>query len=360
MQNLRLELPYKGSCGKLITATFILAICLFSFTANSQSYSSNFPDPSGNFTATAPSGSGCLAPTLNNPSAIADADLNNYVSISGLINAPLTCTDAFYSIRAKLNFPSGTTFAPAGYAAGFRVQFSSVVSLSLLQSNITLRTYLAGTPRETINGATILNLSLLSGGGVVPLYFNATQTFDEVELVINSAVLPLNVGVDYRVYNAFGSIEVLPVSFGNVTATIKSGSLYVDWNTQSEDNNDKFIVQASSNGQAWTDLGTVVSKALNGKSSIDLKYSFSMPWTSTLMASFGVLGLLLMPAFRNRWAKVAIVLVAALMIASCAKERDGFSDLEKNGRDSNPVYVRVAQIDKDGKISYSQAVVAKR
>lgn len=360
MQNLKLKL--KQLTNKVCANVFVVILAsafLFSSPVNAQSYSSNFADPSGNFTASAPSG-GCIAPTLNDPSNVADADLNNYLSITGLLNAPLTCTSPLYSIRAKLNFPQGTTFAPAGYSAGFRVQFSSVLSLSVLQSNITLRTYLAGSPRETVNGATLLNLSLLSGGGIVPLYFTATQTFDEVELIINSAVLPLNVGVDYRVYSAFGSIDVLPVSFGNVNAKIQSGSLYVDWNTQSEDNNDKFIVQASNNGQTWTDLGTVRSKATNGKSGGDLKYSFSMPWTGTLMAGFGLLGLLLVPALRNRWFKAAMVLAAVLMIASCAKERDGFGDLQNEDNGGKPLYIRVAQVDKDGKVSYSQAVIAKR
>lgn len=360
MQHLKLEQLFKGSNSKLFVVTLLCFTCLFSTRLNAQSYTSNFTNPTGNFSATSPSGASCIAPTLNDAANVADADLNNYLSISGLINSPLTCTDALYSIRAKLNFPNGTTFAPVGYAAGFRVQFSSVLSLSLLQSNITLRTYLAGVPRETVNGATILNLSLLSGGAIVPLYFNAAQTFDEVELIINSAVLPLNVGVDYRVYSAFGSIDVLPVSFGNVSAKIQSGNLSVDWNTQSEDNNDKFIVQASSNGKTWTDLGTVVSKAANGKSSVDLKYNFITPWTGTLMAGFGLLGLLLMPAFRNRWLKAAMVLIVVAMFAACAKEKDGVGNLEGESDGTNSVYVRVAQVDKDGKTSYSQIVVAKR
>ncbi len=339
--------------------TTVWIICIFSLNANAQNYTSNFADPAGNFSATAPSGGTCVAATLNGASNVADADLNNYVSISGLLNAPLTYTDPLYAIRAKLNFPQGTTFAPAGYFAGFRVQFSSVLSVSLLQSNLSLRTYLGGVLRETITGANIVNISLLASTDVVPLYFISTQTFDEVELIINGAVLPLDVALDYRIFSAFGSIEVLPVSFGNVSAKLQSGQLNVAWNTLSESNNDRFLIQGATDGQTWVDLGTVASKAVNGQSSTNLSYSFTMPWSGTLMAGVGLLGLFLLPAVRNRWLKAAMVLFAVVLLVSCAKENNGIAELERNGASIKPLYVRVVQVDKDGKMSYSQAVVAK-
>lgn len=340
------------------TAAFLL-VTFISFGAFAQSYTSTFTDPTGNYSTSSPSGGTCVAATLNNASAVADDIPGNYISITGLLNATILCTDPLYSIRAKLNLPSGTTSAPVGYSAGFNVQFNSVLSLSLLESNITLRTYLGNTVQQTVTGGSLLNLSLLSSSGIVPIYFTASQPFDEVELIINGSVLPLEVALDYRIYNAFGTIEVLPVNFGSVAAKIQSGNLNVDWNTISETNNDRFVVQGSKDGKAWIDLGTVATKASGGRSSATINYSFSTPWSGSMIAGFGLLGLLLLPAVRSRLLRVGMLVLVLAAVISCAKEKDGFNELEGSGTSQRPLYVRVAQIDKDGTTTYSGVVTAK-
>ncbi|RYG21109.1 MAG: hypothetical protein EOO07_03465 [Chitinophagaceae bacterium] len=343
----------------LKAAVFSLAL-FFSFGTYAQTYISDFANPAGNFSTMAPSGALCLAPSLTDGSNVADASQTNYTRISGAVGAALACDNPYYSIRAKLNFPSGTTFAPAGFNAGFRVQFSSVASIALLQSNIRLRTYLAGIPRETVTGASIANVALLQNTGIVPLSFVTTQTFDEVELELNTALIPITLFLDYRIYNAFGSISVLPVGFGNLSAKIQSGNLNVNWNTVSEKNNDRFIVQGSNDGKTWMDLGTVATKASGGNSTTAIDYSFSTPWSGTVMAGFGLLGLLLLPAVRSRFLKVVMLVLVMAAVVSCAKEKDGFNELEGSGTSQRPLYVRVAQIDKDGATTYSDAVTAKR
>lgn len=362
MQNSRLHsvgVPLVYS--QLSKSTIItLIVSLLTFGAFAQTYTSNFTTPAGNFGSASPSGALCIAPTLANAANVADASTTNYAGLTGLLSVTLLCDNPVYSIRAKLNLPTGTAFLPAGSIAGFRVQMATLVSVSLLQSNMSIRTYLAGSLRETITGANILNISLLSNASPVNLQSATTLSFDEVELVFNSAIIPLNVILDYRFYNAYGTVSVLPVSFGEVTANIASGRLNVNWKTVSEKDNEKFIIQASANGKSWTDVGTVVSKSTNGNSSIALDYNFSTAWSNTVLAGFGLLGLLLLPAARNKWMKLAVLVLAVSAIASCAKDNDVLNDSENGSSGSGAVYVRVAQVDKDGTSTHSDAVVAKR
>jgi energy-converting hydrogenase Eha subunit A len=343
----------------------MLALALLtSFSiAKAQIYTSSFPAPipAGSYSSVSPSGVGCLAPTLTNVEFIADANTANYASITGLLSAPLACTSPTYSIRAKLNFNGAVTAAPIGYQAGFRVSLNNVIALNVLQSNITLRTYLGGVQQQSITGANILGLSLLTPNTPTNIYFTAATTFDEVELVFNTSVISIGLALDYRIYNAFGAAPgTLPVTFNGLSAKIQGGNLMVDWNTESEKDNDKFIVQGSSDGKSWTDLGTVATKAPDGNSSVKISYSFSRQWGDTVLAGFGLLGLLLLPAVRNRLMRLGMLIVVVSMVVACAKDNDGMQNLEDGSRAGKATYIRIAQVDKDGTTTYTQPVVAKR
>ncbi|WP_199118073.1 hypothetical protein [Pedobacter sp. ASV28] len=154
------------------------------------------------------------------------------------------------------------------------------------------------------------------------------------------------------------SAGALPVSFGEVDATVGAGRLQVDWTTHSETNNERFVVQASANGTDWQDLGIVVSKAEGGRSLGLLAYSFATKWDGMALAGFGLLGLLLLPTTRNRLLRLGMLVLMVSVVVSCAKEKDGAAGLERVVSATKPVYVRVAQIDRNGSTSYSQMVVA--
>ena len=47
----------------------------------------------------------------------------------------------------------------------------------------------------------------------------------------------------------------LPVTFGDVNATVASGSLQVSWSTLTEINNSYFEVEASKDGNTFTKIG---------------------------------------------------------------------------------------------------------
>ncbi|MNR40698.1 hypothetical protein D3C85_1590140 [compost metagenome] len=47
-------------------------------------------------------------------------------------------------------------------------------------------------------------------------------------------------------------------------------------------------------------------------------------------------------------------------VISCAKETDGFKELNEKTSASKSVYVRLAQVDRDGTKSYSNVVAVKQ
>lgn len=155
------------------------------------------------------------------------------------------------------------------------------------------------------------------------------------------------------------SAGTLPVSFGDIAAKLSAGRLQVDWKTYSETNNEKFVVQLSKDGTKWTDVGSVISKAEGGNSGVTLHYSFGLQWGDMALAGFGFFGLLLLPAARNRWLKLASAALVLSVMVSCAKESEDLLDRDRANTIKGNTYVRVAQIDRDGTTTFSEVVVVK-
>lgn len=154
--------------------------------------------------------------------------------------------------------------------------------------------------------------------------------------------------------------NVLPVELSGLSARLVAGKLLVDWRTLGESNCDRFVVEASVDGRVWKEMGTVVSKAAGGNSSVALEYSFAVPVAGLSLAGFGLLGLLLLPAVRNRWMKLGMVLLVGCAVYGCAKQGLDGKDMEGLDRAGAQLYVRLAQIDKDGTVNYSEVVLAKK
>jgi hypothetical protein len=257
-----------------LLATFICLLILLTpgNPLQAQSYYSDFPTPAGNYSTISPSGGVCLAPAFTGTANVADASLTNYASVTGLLSATLLCTNTTYSIRAKLNFNGAATFAPAGFNAGFTVQFNTALSVSLLQSNMSIRTYLAGTLRQTVPGANLAGISLLSATSPVNVYFVSGLSFDEVELVFNTAVIPVGVAFDYRFYNAFAIASVLPVKLKSFTARAADRNAVLNWTTTTEVNVQQFDIEQQNAAGSFTKIGTIPAK---GNSSTETDYQFS-------------------------------------------------------------------------------------
>jgi sugar lactone lactonase YvrE len=163
---------------------------------------------------------------------------------------------------------------------------------------------------------------------------------------------------NYRI-RRIANIATLPVAFGQLSAQLHGKQLQVEWTTLSEKDNAHFTIQASINGSTWQDLGKVGSKAIQGNSHTPLRYQFSHTLSDIALAGFGLLGLLLLPASRSRWARAAMVLLLAMAVISCAKQQDTINLTSETAKSAKTVYIRIAQVDLNGTASYSQAVIAK-
>ncbi|MGN7786041.1 hypothetical protein ACTJIJ_16040 [Niabella sp. 22666] len=151
--------------------------------------------------------------------------------------------------------------------------------------------------------------------------------------------------------------EALPVTFGTVTAAFENGALIVNWTSVTETNNDYFDVEASADGANFISIGKVDSKAANGTSFETLNYKFTKD-NSTGVIAAGIALLLagagLLKVRRARFAILAISLGIGVFVAGCNKNK---REVLAEGK----LYIRIAQVDKDGTRSYSKVVtVVKR
>lgn len=160
---------------------------------------------------------------------------------------------------------------------------------------------------------------------------------------------------------AFGYTDgVLPVAFGSISASFKGQQLIVGWETLSEKNNKEFLVEASIDGKVFHSIGTVTSASTDGNSDVTLKYSFSKAWeeASSLLGfpvALIVLTISIMAMFLVKKKKVILLPIllfaVTIPIFSCKKDRDSVSY-----GDRPDVYVRIAQVDKDGATAHSKVV----
>lgn len=156
-----------------------------------------------------------------------------------------------------------------------------------------------------------------------------------------------------------GCTVVLPVIFDRVTASVSGKQLQVSWTTLSETHNAYFQVQVSADGLDFTDIGSVDSKAADGSSSAGIQYHFSKA-----LGSVAVFGLSLLGLFSGLWyrglkrskAILGVLSLSCLVVigARCSAKPDGID------RYPDKLYVRVAQVDKDGGKTYSGIVLAHK
>ncbi|WP_083927688.1 hypothetical protein [Niabella aurantiaca] len=151
--------------------------------------------------------------------------------------------------------------------------------------------------------------------------------------------------------------QALPVAFGTVNAVIKGDALVVNWTTETETNNDHFEIDASIDGVHFKTIGTVKSLATNGLSTGMLQYEFSKTAPAGMVAlGIGLLalgGLGLRIRRRNGACQVITVALAGFVFlySGCKKTNDVPAN---DGR----LYIRIAQVDKDGTKRYSKVVAA--
>lgn len=122
---------------------------------------------------------------------ITDASKTNYATLSNLASV---AAGTGVSVRDTL-----TTY-PAGWHAGYKIDFGNDVVTANLLGFITIQTFNQGVLQESRSTANGLNISLLSGSsGKIYLNFPTTQAFDEVRFIVSSTVTALST---LRIYYA--------------------------------------------------------------------------------------------------------------------------------------------------------------
>ncbi|MGN7786423.1 LamG domain-containing protein [Niabella sp. 22666] len=144
----------------------------------------------------------------------------------------------------------------------------------------------------------------------------------------------------------------LPVTFGAATAIVKDKTLLVNFTCLTEKNNDHFIIEASSDGKKFKEIGTV--KSTSGDSDLPASYSFSMDITGLGITGLGLLGILLLPLRNKCRYRLAITMfVSAVIFVSCTRS---LADIQPDSHSN--IYIRITQVDKDGVTASSKTIQA--
>ncbi|MCF3108017.1 hypothetical protein LL912_04420 [Niabella sp. CC-SYL272] len=191
---------------------------------------------------------------------------------------------------------------------------------------------------------TLMAASPAINTGNTPLWNAANITGTMVDLAGNPRVA--GNAIDR---GAFELQTALPVMFGSFRATIKSGHLLFNWNTETEINNDHFLIQVSVDGANWKTVQTVQSKAMAGNSHAALEYAVAIP-LATLGLSAGFLLLGVVASNRRRRALAVAAFLVCILIFACRKN-DKIERVE-----TGTLYARLVQVDKDSSEHMSKII----
>lgn len=141
----------------------------------------------------------------------------------------------------------------------------------------------------------------------------------------------------------------LPVHWGKVQAGIKNEALHITWETLAETSNAYFLIQASNDGEHFATIQTIQSKAADGNSSTVLEYRATIPLSMiSLSAGFLLLGVL--GPGRRRYAVALISVILGVCSFACTKK-----EIVK-GIEAEKLWVRIVQVDKDGREQVSKVM----
>lgn len=146
----------------------------------------------------------------------------------------------------------------------------------------------------------------------------------------------------------------LPVTFGTIKAARKGTNLHINWTTEAENNNSHFDIEGSVDGKTFAAIKTVDSKAIGGNSSSAINYELTISKNNLgTMLGISLLAVVTFAGFRSgkKWRLSSLLVLALFIIVSACNKRDVAKD---TGDDT--LFIRIAQVDKDGAKRYSQTV----
>lgn len=298
-----------------------------------------------------------------NPIAAIQQSKNAYNGITGSVTAkvwvasgqPAQYVKRHYEITPSENAATASAWVTLYFTQEEFDEFNTVNTLKLPIGPADAEGYKANLLIEKRSGTSSDNT------GLPGTYSGSIETINpnDADIVWNAAAGRWEVTFEVTGFSGFfvkTQADVLPVTFGDISAYIKGGSLLVNFTSLTEENNDRFIIEASADGKNFTEIGTLKSTAKEGNSDIAIQYSFSLN-TNSLgiagMAGFGLFTLLCFAARRNRGLFAVAAIICAAVFVSCSRSVE-----ELSVDPGESLYIRIVQVDKDGTKTYSKVVKA--
>ncbi|MGN7783707.1 choice-of-anchor Q domain-containing protein [Niabella sp. 22666] len=284
----------------------------------------------------------------------------------------------FYNIQSTLTFVNATVYNPGSNALDLNNPVANNIYNSILWTDNSTANIIAvsnGSPTINIENS-ILNATrqgTITGSNIIttnPAFTNPAS--GDFSLQPGSPAINSGNGTFYNnsIYGngdlegnhriAQTSIDIgayesnstaLPVVFGAISAAIRNGQLLVNWSTESEINNDHFDIEISADGKQFTNIATVASKATEGSSNTALTYQYSTGISQLMSvlgaAAFAFLFLCPIGWQRHKTGPAFVLLIAGVIFWSCSKQ-------DQLSGNSNNLFLRIVQVDKDGKKAHSK------
>ncbi|MFV0605350.1 MAG: hypothetical protein ACK5NK_05855 [Niabella sp.] len=154
--------------------------------------------------------------------------------------------------------------------------------------------------------------------------------------------------------------QVLPVSFGVLEASESYQKLQVHFTTLTENNNDYFNIQISSDGHQFKNVATLKSKHKGETFSGITNYSISIDYNQPVASASLLIFVMAVMGFGytkkrtiKRWVPVISIFMAGIIFLSCNTKNDFV--VQHKEKD---IYIRIQQVDIDGISSYSRIIKA--
>jgi hypothetical protein len=222
---------------------------------------------------------------------------------------------------------------------------------------------LTGTAIQANPGHKVLDTTWTKTSGPAAIITDPSNrmTTTVTGLVLGSYVFTLTASDKQNSASKSVSVKVisglLPAGLNYFHVTNNSNGILLSWRTDMESNSARFIIQKSTDGAVFADLGSVDSKAKNGNSNIPLTYSYQVSGkfananSNYIFLAITLLAVVSVISKAKRIYKSLILVVFCLFLFSCSKT-------VMTPENANPVsaksYYRLKPVNLDGQFTYSE------
>jgi len=277
------------------------------------------------------------------------------------------------SIRSNSSSSSGYSTASGGnflFLSGNNSSFFTIQNISILGATNVRVAFGVSKTSTASDGSTLTVQVSVDGSGAIsfspslPTGAGTTQWY----YIVSSVSIPSGSSLSISFYNTSGpensvsyridDIAVLsdtpmPVVFGDIAALLDGENLYASWTTLQEINNDYFEVQLSDDGKHFSTIATLKSK--DGNSDRPQHYEVMAPlkqWKGLMVLPVLLLSLC-WGSRRSALAKMlTVILMGGLLGATACSKDSSAIDSVMDGK----LFLRIKQVDVDGKYEYSKTI----